>query len=190
MFLGRGHNTVLPNVGYTCSILCFLVLMSSGIEAQDKTIYKVVNEDGTVTYTDAPVNSPSATIFEVDRNTVNQSASLSPTSSPIAPLQSTEAHYPPLEIASPAPETTIRNNQGNISIRVKPVQNPSSPTYALVFDGQIVQKNSTGLFNLSGINRGAHSYHVLLLNNTGKTLASSPEQVLFLHKASVLINSN
>ncbi|MEC7134744.1 MAG: DUF4124 domain-containing protein, partial [Pseudomonadota bacterium] len=37
--------------------------------------------------------------------------------------------------------------------------------------------------------RGAHTYKVELTNNTGKTLASSPLQTLYLHQASALINN-
>jgi len=59
-----------------------------------------------------------------------------------------------------------------------------------VFDGAPIQRNSSGIFKLEGINRGAHDYKVELTNNTGKTLASSPIQTLYLHQASVFINNN
>lgn len=172
------------------SLLCLTVSTASVCIAQDKTIYEVVNDDGTITYTDVHPNSSAVSVFEASSNTANQSAPLSTPQVSSAPIQSTERQYSPLEIAYPAPEATIRNNQGDISIRVKPVESVSNPSYGLLFDGNMVQKNTTGIFTLSGIDRGTHTYLVILMDNKGKTLASSPEQTLFLHKASVLINNN
>ena len=62
--------------------------------------------------------------------------------------------------------------------------------FQLWFDGSIAETNATGMFHLSGINRGAHDYYIEWIDNKGKTLASTEKQTLYLHQASALINNN
>lgn len=150
------------------------------------TIYKVVGKDGSVTYTDKPQQNAEALAFDVKTQNVVTAAKATPPPppKPVAP----KTNYR-VEIKSPAPEATIRNNLGELTISAAQTGAPKAPIYRLIFDDAPLASNTSGVFKLSGIHRGAHTYKVELTNNTGKTLASSPLQTLYLHQASALINN-
>ncbi|MBU2979513.1 DUF4124 domain-containing protein [Alteromonas sp. C1M14] len=157
---------------------------SSLLSAQ--TVYKIVKPDGTILYTDTPQSG--AEPMELDDYTKNV-ADPQPVPKPQIPQQEKPTIRYQVSIVSPKPEATLRDNLGNVTITAS-----SSPTfkgqYRLTFDNQANWRNSSGTFKLTGVNRGAHTYHVDLIDNKGKSLASSPQQTLYLHQASVLINSN
>ena len=147
-------------------------------------VYKVVQADGTVLYTDTPVEgAESLTLMEDD---VNVAAPLaSPSATP--PPPPVEAKVTPrISVSSPEPEATIRNNDGQLTIVA--TSNLETPMYKLLLDGSIVATNNSGIFDLKNLNRGAHSFSVLLTDNKGRTLASTSPQTFYVHRASVFIN--
>ncbi len=150
------------------------------------TIYKVVGEDGSVTYTDKPQKNAEPLAFDGKTQNVVTAAKVPPPP-PLKP-DSPKPKYR-VVIKSPAPEATIRNNLGEITISATQTGAPKAPIYRLIFDDAPIASNNSGVFKLSGIHRGAHTYKIELTNNTGKTLASSPVQTLYLHQASALINN-
>ncbi|WP_394223899.1 DUF4124 domain-containing protein [Alteromonas gracilis] len=158
---------------------------SSAPPAQPK-VYKVVSEDGTVTYTDKPQLNAEPLTFDVKTQNVVTADKVPP---PPPPTPKVSKPNYKVVIKSPAPEATIRNNLGEITISAAQTGAPKAPIYRLIFDDAPIASNSSGVFKLSGIHRGAHTYKVELTNNTGKTLASSPVQTLYLHQASALINN-
>ncbi|MEC7451089.1 MAG: DUF4124 domain-containing protein [Pseudomonadota bacterium] len=159
---------------------------TSAAATSPMTIYKVVGKDGSVTYTDKPQQNAEALAFDVKTQNVVTAAKATPPPppTPVAP----KPNYR-VEIKSPAPEATIRNNLGELTISAAQTDAPKAPIYRLIFDDAPLASNTSGVFKLSGIHRGAHTYKVELTNNTGKTLASSPLQTLYLHQASALINN-
>jgi len=150
-------------------------------------IYKVVNKDGSITFTDTPPTN--ATIVELDVKTRNVVSAMKVPEPQKSKVTKKKPNYS-VSITSPAPEATIRNNAGDFVIKATQNSASKAPFYRLVFDGAPIQRNSSGVFKLEGVNRGAHEYKVELTNNKGKTLASSPVQTLYLHQASVFINNN
>jgi hypothetical protein len=151
-------------------------------------VYKVKQADGTILYTDNP--SPKSDTVEFEAKTQNVVSSPSTPKPVLAQTTKSKEVAYKVVIASPAPEATLRNNAGNFTIRANQPTSVKAPRYQLIFDGALLQSNTTGVFTLNGINRGEHQYKVELTDNKGKTLASSALQTLFLHQASALINSN
>ncbi len=159
---------------------------TSAAATSPMTIYKVVGKDGSVTYTDKPQQNAEPLAFDVKTQNVVTAAKVTPP--PPAKPAAPKPNYP-VVIKSPAPEATIRNNLGEFTISAAQPGAPKAPIYRLIFDDAPLASNSSGVFKLTGIHRGAHTYKVELTNNTGKTLASSPLQTLYLHQASALINN-
>nr|WP_230633733.1 DUF4124 domain-containing protein [Alteromonas macleodii] len=160
--------------------------VTSAAATSPMTIYKVVGKDGSVTYTDKPQQNAEPLAFDVKTQNVVTAAKVTPP--PPAKPAAPKPNYR-VVIKSPAPEATIRNNLGEFTISAAQPGAPKAPIYRLIFDDAPLASNSSGVFKLSGIHRGAHTYKVELTNNTGKTLASSPLQTLYLHQASALINN-
>ena len=165
-------------------LIVFLGIFAGVASAQ--TIYKVTKADGTVLYTDAPQEGAEA--VELSSNTQNVADSLPVPAIPAITPDKPKINYQ-VSITSPSPDATLRNNNGNINISAS-AQPDFKGRYRLTFDGQSNWINSSGQFSLKEVPRGAHNYHVDIIDNKGKPLASTPQQTLFLHQASALINRN
>ncbi|MFC3094555.1 DUF4124 domain-containing protein [Alteromonas sediminis] len=170
--------------GKSTAIILLVALATFSVSAQ--VIYKIVQEDGTVLYTDQPI--PGAE--PLDLSEVN-SAVMPRLATP--PSQSSNTEQPEgesykIEVVSPAPETTVRDNQGRIAItaRLSPTANGQ---FHLWLNNQKVGSQTSGSFMVEGLNRGAHTFFVTATDNTGKTLASSDPQTFYMHQASALVNS-
>lgn len=152
-------------------------------------VFKVVQKDGTVLFTDEPQQG--AEEIELNENTRNAVPALAtkPTQSIVKPTPKKTEPKIEITILTPKPEATIRNNQGNVLIAAQTNTNADG-LYQLWFDGEAIKSNQTGEFSLNNIYRGAHEYQVKFIDNTGKTLALSPLQTLYLHQASILNNNN
>ncbi|WP_414828371.1 DUF4124 domain-containing protein [Alteromonas sp. H39] len=170
--------------------LLLLTVITSPVVAQD--VYKVVKEDGTVLYTDTPVKGSES--VSMPPSTENVSESIADPAIVKRAAASNNAAKEKIEysvnITTPQPEATIRNNLGNFTITSTATPASAGGRFQLWFDGSVVETNATGMFHLSGINRGAHDYYIEWIDNKGKTLASTEKQTLYLHQASALINNN
>lgn len=160
----------------------------SNNSASSQQIYKVVDNEGNITFTDKP--SAKAKPVELRGRTQNVASGSKPTFVP-SPSKVNKRNKNDFKVAiqAPEPEATIRNNAGDFTITAVQQGKSTASTYRLIFDGAAFASNNSGVFKLQGIDRGAHTYKVELTDNRGKTLASSPQQTLYLHKASVLIGN-
>lgn len=148
-----------------------------------KKIYKVVNEDGTITFSDRPL--PGAEEIVITVPTSNMESSVPNPSSPIATNKKDKTEYQ-IDIMSPEKDATIRSNTGEVNIVASIT--PSHPgLYQLSLNGQTVE-SPTGKFYIKELPRGAYTYNVNFLDNSGKIIASSETRNLYLHQASALIN--
>ncbi|MDC8832525.1 DUF4124 domain-containing protein [Alteromonas gilva] len=163
----------------------FLLFSLCLAPAYAQQVYKVVNQDGSVTYTDKPL--PGAQ--PVQLGPLNQVAMPTPQITPRVTRQTSPATpKPQLEVLSPADEATVRNNSGNMQIAVKVTHPDTDGRYHLYMDGALLKEQSTPVFQVEGINRGAHTFYIEHTDNKGKTLASTTPRTFYLHQASRLIN--
>ncbi|QSX29908.1 DUF4124 domain-containing protein [Shewanella cyperi] len=149
-------------------------------------VYKWVDKDGKVHYSDEPKGD--AQLVEPKENTQNQ-ISVRPPVDLSAGKQSPAAHIEyQLSILSPEHEETIRNNDGNFSVRASiDPEPPKGALWVLRLDGKVWQDPTTSpFFQLENIDRGEHSIQVQLITQNGKVLASSHTRTLFLHRATLL----
>ncbi|GAB3014001.1 DUF4124 domain-containing protein [Bowmanella dokdonensis] len=162
-----------------------LLLLISTVQAA--TLYKLVKADGTVVFTDQPVEGA----VPVDLPQINTAKPLA--AKPVVPPPDARSSRPQVQyqvaITTPAPEATLRDNLGRVQIQASVQPDPrGAGSYQLLLDGKVVETSPSPGFSLSGVNRGEHSIQVNFLSNSGKILASSPQQVFYLHQASALIN--
>ncbi len=146
-------------------------------------LYKHVNPDGSVEFTDFP------------RSTQDKPVILSPmstfTPTPVPPVRSTPqktagtTQYTAANITSPANEATIRDNTGKLTIKtsVTPSLQPGHKI-VLLNNGEKKGESTTGFFELNNVDRGAHILTIQVQDSTGKTLISSQAVTVFLHRRS------
>lgn len=164
-------------------VVCILLVVACGLSAQDK-IYKIVNKDGTISFSDSPAPGAEELTISTIANTMQSMHS----AAPAAPAQPKQARQYQLTILSPEPDATVRNNTGKVNVAAQ-IDPQVRGTYELDFNGELYT-SITGVFNLENINRGSHSYQVKFTDNSGKVIASSESRTLHMHQASVLIRNS
>lgn len=168
-------------------LVAVVLLLALPVQAE---VYRIVNPDGSVTFTDQPqqgaetVKLPPVSTYPAPRVSAPVQASSGQDG------ESADAGYSSFVVVSPAPETTIRDNQGNVSmqVRVEPaLQVEQGHRIQFMVDGvdQGEPSASTGV-TFQNVDRGSHSLSARLIDAEGKTLMTTPAVTVFVRQASLL----
>ena len=161
--------------------LISLVLLSLFAQA---TVYKWVDKDGKVHYSDEP--HPNAEIVELKEKTLNQ-ITLPPVNPDTNDSQAIEQTKYQVVITSPEEEETVRDNNGDFQVTATVTPEIKSQyLMALKLDGKAIgQPQIGGTFQLNNIDRGEHTIVVDAMTQNGKVFASSTPRKIFLHQAAM-----
>ncbi|WP_076415285.1 DUF4124 domain-containing protein [Shewanella sp. UCD-KL12] len=164
------------------AVIMALLLLTTLAQA---AVYKWVDKDGKVHYSDKPIENSQAVEFK--SNTQNQIKIQTPAAISSEVTEDEPKVSYQIKINSPSEEETIRDNEGNITIMAT-----ISPDLAakhvlvLLMDGVVVgAPQNTPIFNLENVDRGEHSFVIKAVAQNGKQLASTSPRKIFLHRAIV-----
>lgn len=153
------------------------------------TIYKTVQADGTVVYSDVPSRDSVPVNMVLSNNVIiPKLADPMTTGQDNSEIKQPTTQYQ-ITVLSPRPQETIRNNNGEVNINFEITPDYVGKSYLLV-DDQVVNTKGKTQIKLNNVERGEHFIEVQLRDNSGKIFASSGKQSFYLHKASALINAN
>ena len=154
-------------------VLIQLLVLSTALADED-TVYKTVDKDGKVTYTDdPPKNQKSEKIDLKGINTMpsvqNRGSSYSETQSPQQTLNYT------IRIISPADNYQMGPAEKSIDIVVESNQPlEQGHQFQLMVNGQpFGSKSETGILTLSQIQRGRKQISAIIIDQDGQTLATT-----------------
>ncbi|WP_144211990.1 DUF4124 domain-containing protein [Shewanella donghaensis] len=167
------------------TLIISLILCSMIFSISHATVYRWVDDQGKVHYSDQPVEN--AEPLELKQNTQNSVTVQIPAETEGSGKAAEAAEYR-IRIVNPTQEETIRNNNGNFTVVASAAPElPSGFLIALYIDDLLYgQPQSSSIFNVTEVNRGEHNLVVKILAQNGKVLASSSPRKIFLHQASVL----
>jgi hypothetical protein len=97
--------------------------------------------------------------------------------------------YDSVSIATPEAESTVHDNNGNVSVQVDivpPLRVGSGHHLTLLLDGNVVADGLHRHFRLTAIDRGAHTLQAQVLASDGTVIASSPAVQFYMWRASRL----
>lgn len=163
-----------------------LLLCAGAVSAQ---VYKWVDADGVVHYTDQPV--PGAERIDIKQNTVSTPAARSTRSAPrnAAAAESAEPakpfSYESISFGSPTSEQTLWNIGGtlNVSIRLSPALRRGDQV-RLYFDGAL--SATAGLSTqLEEVWRGAHNLQAEVVDANGTLMIRSEPIRFYVQQTSV-----
>ncbi|MDN3516629.1 DUF4124 domain-containing protein [Aquisalimonas lutea] len=151
-------------------------------------IYKHVDEDGNVTYTDEPIEgaerleSPEPESVYRFRTPERLDAS-----GPAEP-QEPEAPYQSVRILQPRPEGTVRDNRGIVEVRVgTEPQLRQGHAVEYILDGEVRGDAGPELTRrLTEVHRGEHQIRARIVDGNGETIAESESVTFYMHQASRL----
>ena len=165
------------------------LLSATVCAAQATRVYKTTDEQGNVVFTDDPRGREAQAVELRETTTFStESPEAAPLPGPPPRPQDLRAQETPpaptIALAAPAPEETIRSNDGTLLVvaRIDGELRVGDALEVLV-DGAALARNSTGRFALSGIDRGAHRVQVRLVNADGEPERWTGEQTFYLHQA-------
>lgn len=146
-------------------------------------IYVWRNEQGVLVFSDSP--KPGAEEVKTKPGNVIQSSSLVDTEVlDITPQEIVEDYK--IEVNTPKNNATIRDNTGSIYIEgaIKPRFKAGLKVQLVLDDTPYKKPQEHSMFSLRNINRGEHKIKMLLLDEKGKVIASSPSVTFYMHRAS------
>ncbi|MEM7466513.1 MAG: DUF4124 domain-containing protein [Pseudomonadota bacterium] len=166
-------------------ILMGLFLTLSFSITLNAEVYRSVDADGNVTYSDQPHSG--AEKVEVQQPTIVPS-----TRSQIKLQPDSDSNkavpYTTIEIVSPGDEATFRNVQ-SVSVRgqlAPGLQTSFGHRAQILFNGGALSEPGTSLSgSIDQVDRGAHTLQLVVLDKAGKIIARSPVSQFFLHKTSI-----
>lgn len=172
-------------------ILSLLVALPSGA-AQAGEIYRHVDEQGNVTYTDEPPEKDSKPVDlkplpEVSIPASERSSRDRESQQEDADNVQEQALYKRVEIIEPGHDTAFWRGGGQVTIRARAEPKLArGHSYQLEFDGERRDTNRSGTFSLKNVYRGTHTIVVHILDSTGKVITSSDTTRFTLHRPSRL----
>ena len=149
----------------TALIIGLLILSQSVAE----TVYKKVNPDGSVEFTDQEVKG-SKEIKVRDPITYTSPSNLPNLTLPVKKLSPKSAYV--LTVTSPAQESTINESQDvAVSISLNPkLQVAAGHKISYKLDGQSILSQQTSV-TFANVSRGTHQLQVSIVNSGGETIS-------------------
>jgi hypothetical protein len=170
------HKAVVP--------ILFATFLGAGL-AQADTVYKWVDAQGNVHYTDHP--HPGAEKVQLPKTQTYQPPSMDgmPTSAPEASTAAPTTSYTQFTIASPNSDANLWYvDEVPVSVSLTPgLRSGDTLTYHL--DGQTIGPTSQTSVTFKGIVRGQHTVSVTLNAANGASLSAGPV-TFFVHQKSIL----
>ncbi len=139
-------------------------------------IYKSVDENGNVVFSDSP---PDKSAEKIELGPINTIPALDlPANQDDSAGQPTQddASYQTFEITQPQPDQSIRDNAGNIAVAVSVAPTIDSDTndqIVITMDGREVSRGTKTSIDLSNVSRGTHTLDAHIVNSSGKKLATA-----------------
>lgn len=183
-------------ISHTIATLLFAALLLSWASTAVAQIYKTVDADGNVVFTDVPPNNPSGAVELKEYNTyealqpTNPTVRLSPDPDSDRQTPAREpVSYSKIAIVGPASDETLRRNDGNVSVTVESepaVDRQSGHEYQVLLDGTIAARGNGTTFLLENTDRGTHQLTVQVIDQGGKILGQSSPVTFHLLRFSAL----
>lgn len=164
-----------------CIVLIFIALLGSVTAG---TLYKKVNKDGSVEYSDQPFTGAKPVEFTINNQTQLPPLRRQQDSGRHTNSQATDYA---ISIQSPSPQQSIRSNSGDLTIMVQttPALTRGLLVQLFINNAPHGKPSQHTVFKVKNIDRGEVKIKAQLITSYGNVLASSPEAIVYLHRATV-----
>ena len=181
----------MPRLIPAITTFCLLTALPLA-PASASDIYRHVDEDGNVTFSDEPMDDDSESMELESLPEVNLPDPAERKRGAMRDTpQDNEARdqqgYQSLEITAPEHDSAFWRGDGLVVVRFRSQPSlRSGHRYALELDGERVQEGRGTTFTLENMNRGTHELVVHVLNANDETISSSDVTRFTLHRPSQL----
>ncbi len=171
----------------TTQLACLLALLLTGVAAQAQ-IYKSVDEQGNVTYSDTPPEGQSSEEVELNQtNTTPPTVVTRPAPVANKTNKPAAAETPSVTINSPANETTIPMGGGifDVSASASPALKSGQALQLQIDGAPWGDPQPSGNWHLENVFRGQHDLTVQLLDSDGNVLGTSDPVRVYVMRPSL-----
>lgn len=160
---------------YFLFLFFIISLLPTGLQAVP--IYHRQDPQDHAIYTDQPIGAK----VTLGAPLTLQNSKTNKTTS--EPTKTSAISYQVFSIVKPTPQQTIRNNHGQVSVRVNilPSLQGDDRIHWLIDDKAVAETAGTQT-TLKNIDRGTHTLQAKLYNKTKQLLMSSNQVVFYLHR--------
>lgn len=150
-------------------------------------VYKWVDEQGNVVYSDQP--RPGAEQVKVPPVSTYPAPPLPPRTAGADAPKAPAPAYTQVSIVQPSHDSTVRNNAGVVVISAllePPLRSDLGHQIVLSMDGEPVgEPGPTTAIQLSNVDRGTHTLQVSVVDDAGEVLASSEPSTFHMRRVSI-----
>lgn len=165
----------------------FTLLLLAAPLALAQTVYRWVDENGVVHYSDQPHPSAEKIHVKTIQTYKPQAGAVAPTATSEAPSGQESVPYKGCAIIDPAEDASYANVESvGISATTDPALQPGDLAFILVDGASPNGDRPTGLHvNLSPVDRGTHSAQLVVRDGSGNVLCQSPAVHFHVHLTSI-----
>jgi Domain of unknown function (DUF4124) len=171
--------------------LAALMALLVGVAAASTTVYKWIDEDGVVHYSDQP--HPNAQKLQVEGvQTYKPTDVGSQGGIPPAAVPPADTGYKGCSINQPTQDQTLENtDKVLVAVSTDPGTRPGDQIFVTLDGAPVNNGAATGnSFALSSVDRGQHTLAAQVRDNTGQVLCQTPSVTFNVHQASLTNPAN
>ncbi|MDQ7017343.1 MAG: DUF4124 domain-containing protein [Gammaproteobacteria bacterium] len=163
--------------------LLLLLLSFNGQAA----LYKSIDDNGQVTYSDRPNLKTDKPLLLPSQNIIQSINSKTPSEADKTDTSSQNKNYQSLQILSPKNDSTLRSNNGEISLilQLEP-KLQKQHQIRILLDGKEVKLSHSLITIVPNVSRGQHNLSAQVIDAGQHILISSPAHTLHLQRHSKL----
>ena len=178
-------NTIKTHLLCTALLAIVTATMSVSTAAQTN-VYKSVNKEGIVEYSDQPTKgAEQIKVKNPTSVTLPKSSDVFKSSGSNQNTESTNT-YQSIVITQPANDSAFNSGSGQVSISSETTPSlKNDHSIQLMVDGTKYNSNKSGSFSLSNVDRGTHQVQVNVVDEAGNTLISSDITTFTLHRTNI-----
>lgn len=171
---------------FCTAISSLLLVASSSSIAQEKVLYKKVDKNGRIVFTDKPIAGSKKVVVDTSKNLLSiprPKPKIKDKNSEVAQGDKSvnAIAYDVLEVEKPASGESVRANDGSlyVIIALSPMLDRNHSIRVLL-DGEMVgSEQKVPYFSLTGIDRGAHQISAQVIDDESGEVIQTSKQTKF-----------
>ena len=177
------------------SLLLKIVLLSAVSLSTNAEVYKKIDENGNVSFTDVPATTDQKAI-QIDQPMTYESKPITPTTSRSAEgsegsetteMSQPQIKYETLSIITPTNDQNLRDNGGNVAVSLSSqpgLDTAANHQYILYLDGKKVSESQSSTTSLPNTDRGTHTLSAEIVDKDQTILIKSDSITFHLQRVS------
>ena len=168
-------------------LLCALLALFLAMGYSSAQIYKTVDEDGNIVFTDQPPGVDSRPMELSPLAAISDPVPIAPRPEAPATTQGQPTRYR-ISIVSPQRDQTLWGTAGNVPVQVSTRPNlQTGHRVAIYLNGTLVDEMVGGIKNIGGVDRGTHDLAAAVINESGDRVSNRPRVTFHVKQHSILL---